>query len=227
MYNIRSQLTAILFFPIAVKSVCRRAISLFIIAFHCVFFCLWESSSLWLSNSPAVRLLTCPVSTCQHFVVHSVFFFFFPQPPDQQFPSISSDSPHFYLHFCIQEFYYRVRAFVSLVCMVFRAECVSAWHVGMERFFFLFPSCTEAGKERYCVRTCLCEAFPNSLRNLSANKASFFWLMSRQSVQQCYTLHTNGSLVGCAIKVSSIRTCTYSVAWQSFLSPFPVCMCIH
>lgn len=57
-------------------------------------------------------------------------------------------------------------------------------------FLSLFPSHAEAGKERYCVRTCLCEAFPNSLRNLSANKASFFWLTSRQSVQQCFIHYT-------------------------------------
>lgn len=63
------------------------------------------------------------------------FFFslFFPDRSDQHFPSISSDSPPFYLHFCIQEFYYRVRAFVSLVCMVFHA-----WHVGTERPLFFF-----------------------------------------------------------------------------------------
>lgn len=66
---------------------------------------------------------------------------------------------------------------------------LTCWN-GALFFSPLFPSCLEAGKERYCVRTCLCEAFPNSLRNLSANKASFFWLMSRQSVQQCYTHYT-------------------------------------
>lgn len=176
-----------------------------------------ESSGLWLSNSPEAGLVTCPVNTCQHFVVHSVLIFFFLSLTSPiKFPSISSDSPPFYLHFCIQEFYYRVRAFVSLVCVVFHAGRVPAWRVGMERFFFFLLSLQYGGpgKERYCVRTCLCEAFPNSLRNLSANKASFFWLTSRQSVHECYTTHK--WLMGVRAKVSSIRTCTYNVARQSF-----------
>lgn len=120
-----------------------------------------ELSGLWLSNSPEAGLVTCPVSTCQLFVVHSVLLFFFKLSPTSpiKFPSISSDSPPFYLHFCIQEFYYRVRAFVSLVCMVFHAGRVPAWHVEMERFFFsfFFPSNTEALERNgiVCERVCV------------------------------------------------------------------------
>lgn len=142
--------------------------------------------------------MTCPVHPCQHFVVHSVFSFFPPNRPINSFRASRVILPIFTSTFAFRRF--------ITVCVLLSPWCAwcftrSACPLDMlewSAFFSPFPSCAEAGRERYCVRTCLCEAFPNSLRNLSANKASFFWLMSRQSVQQCYTLHTNGWLVGCA-----------------------------
>lgn len=144
VYYIRSQLTAFVFFPHRCKKCMQSKQFLFSSLPFIVYFFLLstlnESSGLRLSNSTEAGLMTCPVSTCQHFVVHSVLIFFFLSlTAPIKFPSISSDSPPFYLHFCIQDFYYRVRAFVSLVCMVFLAGRVPTCRVGMELFFFSFP----------------------------------------------------------------------------------------